>query len=117
MLTFNTCLQAFLLKLIITVTLFQLKKAISHKANLTDIDKYIYLICLLIYFLMIAEQPLFLKNFWYVAFYGNDLKKGKLLAKEMLGEKLVFGRDNNGNPFALKDNCPHQRRTLILWMV
>ena len=26
----------------------------------------------------------------------------------MLGEKIVFGRDEQGKPFALRDNCPHR---------
>ena len=54
------------------------------------------------------QPTLFLKNMWYVAFYGGALKKGKLLPKEIMGEKIVFGRDNYGTPFALKDNCPHR---------
>jgi len=49
-----------------------------------------------------------LTNLWYVAFHGSELKKGKLMPKEIAGEKIVFGRDNDGNPFALKDNCPHR---------
>jgi phenylpropionate dioxygenase-like ring-hydroxylating dioxygenase large terminal subunit len=57
---------------------------------------------------MLADNHLFLKNLWYVAMYGNELKKGKLLAKEILREKLVFGRDAENKPFALKDNCPHR---------
>ncbi|MDQ6755792.1 MAG: aromatic ring-hydroxylating dioxygenase subunit alpha [Bacteroidota bacterium] len=57
---------------------------------------------------MLAETELFLKNLWYVAFYGAELKKGKLKPKEILGEKIVFGRDNEGEVFALKDNCPHR---------
>lgn len=57
---------------------------------------------------MPAEPGLYLKNLWYVALYCGDLKKGKLLPKEILGEKIVFGRSNDGEPFALKDNCPHR---------
>jgi phenylpropionate dioxygenase-like ring-hydroxylating dioxygenase large terminal subunit len=40
--------------------------------------------------------------------HGDKLKKGKLLAKQILGERIVFGRDENNRPFALKDNCPHR---------
>jgi phenylpropionate dioxygenase-like ring-hydroxylating dioxygenase large terminal subunit len=36
------------------------------------------------------------------------LKRGKLQTKEVLGERIVFGRDSSGNPFALRDNCPHR---------
>jgi phenylpropionate dioxygenase-like ring-hydroxylating dioxygenase large terminal subunit len=57
---------------------------------------------------MPAEAGLFLKNLWYVAFHGSELKKGKLRSTEILGERIVFGRDDENNPFALKDNCPHR---------
>ena len=57
---------------------------------------------------MASEQPLFLKNLWYFAFHGSQIKRGKLVQKEILGERIVFGRDNEGHPFALKDNCPHR---------
>lgn len=51
---------------------------------------------------------LFVKNLWYFAMHGSFLKKGKLVAKEILGERIVFGRDEQNQPFALKDNCPHR---------
>lgn len=57
---------------------------------------------------MSTEQPLFLKNFWYYVIHGDALKSGKLMQKQILGEKILFGRDENGKPFALKDNCPHR---------
>jgi phenylpropionate dioxygenase-like ring-hydroxylating dioxygenase large terminal subunit len=55
-----------------------------------------------------ADQSLFLKNLWYLAFHSSFLKKGKLIGKEMLGEKIVIGRDSSGKVFALRDNCPHR---------
>jgi len=55
-----------------------------------------------------ADQSLFLKNLWYFAFHKSQLKTGKLVSKEILGEKIVFGRDRNGAVFALRDNCPHR---------
>ncbi len=55
-----------------------------------------------------ADQPLFLKNLWYFAFHGAEIKKGKLVQKKILGETIVFGRSNDNKPFALKDNCPHR---------
>lgn len=57
---------------------------------------------------MASEQPLFLKNLWYFAFHGSQVKKGKLIQKEVLGERIAFGRDERGKVFALKDNCPHR---------
>ncbi|MBT1689044.1 aromatic ring-hydroxylating oxygenase subunit alpha [Dawidia soli] len=53
-------------------------------------------------------ESLFLRNLWYFAMHGEFLKPGKLVAKEILGERIVFGRNEQGEPFALKDNCPHR---------
>lgn len=57
---------------------------------------------------MASDQPLFLKNLWYYAMFGAHLKPGKLYQKQLLGEKIVLGRSPDGQPFALKDNCPHR---------
>jgi len=55
-----------------------------------------------------ADASLFIKDLWYFAFHSSFLKKKKLIAREILGEKIVFGRDAEGKPFALRDNCPHR---------
>src|SRR5688572_7267437 len=55
-----------------------------------------------------ADHSLFLKNLWYLAFHSSLLKKDKLVSKEILGEKILFGRDSAGKAFALRDNCPHR---------
>ncbi len=55
-----------------------------------------------------ADVSLFIKDMWYLAFHGSFLKGNKLQQKEILGEKIVFGRDKSGKPFALRDNCPHR---------
>jgi len=57
---------------------------------------------------MAVEQSLFLKNLWYFVMHGSALPKGKLIQKQILGEKILFGRDEQGKAFALKDNCPHR---------
>jgi len=54
------------------------------------------------------ENALFLRNLWYFALHGDKLKRGELQTKEVLGERIVLGRDSSGNPFALRDNCPHR---------
>jgi phenylpropionate dioxygenase-like ring-hydroxylating dioxygenase large terminal subunit len=54
------------------------------------------------------ENGLFLRNLWYFALHGEKLRKGRLLAKEIVGEKIVFGRASDGSPFALRDNCAHR---------
>lgn len=57
---------------------------------------------------MANDQSLFLKNLWYFAFHSSFIKKDKLTAKQIAGERIVFGRDVNGKIFALRDNCPHR---------
>ena len=54
------------------------------------------------------ENGQFLRNLWYFALDGRKLRKGQLQTKEVLGEKIAFGRNPDGKPFALKDNCPHR---------
>jgi phenylpropionate dioxygenase-like ring-hydroxylating dioxygenase large terminal subunit len=54
------------------------------------------------------NESLFLKNLWYFVAHGSQLEKGKLTPREILGEKIVFGRDPDGKPFGLRDNCPHR---------
>lgn len=50
----------------------------------------------------------FLKNIWYCAIPGSQLKRGKMIQKKIMGELVLIGRDASNNPFALKDLCPHQ---------
>jgi phenylpropionate dioxygenase-like ring-hydroxylating dioxygenase large terminal subunit len=49
-----------------------------------------------------------LREAWYFAVAGTRLKPGAMLAKIMLGEPLLIGRDAAGMPFALRDICPHR---------
>jgi phenylpropionate dioxygenase-like ring-hydroxylating dioxygenase large terminal subunit len=53
-----------------------------------------------------ADSP-FLRNAWYVAGWASELTPGALLARTLLGEPIVIGRDESGQPFALTDRCPH----------
>ena len=57
---------------------------------------------------MASDQSLFLKNLWYYAYHGSEIKSGKLKQKKILGETIAIGRDVSGKVFALKDNCPHR---------
>ena len=50
----------------------------------------------------------FLYNLWYVAAAGSQVKAGKTLAKTILGQPVLLGRDKNGMVFALRDFCPHR---------
>ncbi len=55
-----------------------------------------------------AQSALFLRNLWYMAMPGPRLKPGKMVAKRLLGEALLFGRGKDAKPFALRNLCPHR---------
>ncbi|MCC7101407.1 MAG: aromatic ring-hydroxylating dioxygenase subunit alpha [Rubrivivax sp.] len=50
----------------------------------------------------------YLRNAWTVAAWARELEPGKLLARTLLDEPLVFFRDHEGHPQALHDCCPHR---------
>lgn len=54
------------------------------------------------------EKKFFLRNIWYYALPGGKLKPGKMLAKTILGEPILFARSRNNKVFALRDICPHR---------
>lgn len=54
----------------------------------------------------------FLTDAWYLAALGGDLKRGKLMRVEMLGEPVMLGRSVAGEIFALRDICPHRAAPL-----
>jgi phenylpropionate dioxygenase-like ring-hydroxylating dioxygenase large terminal subunit len=49
-----------------------------------------------------------LREAWYYALPSGRLKRRAMLAKIMLGEPILIGRDAAGAPFALRDLCPHR---------
>jgi len=49
-----------------------------------------------------------LHNLWYLALPGSRLRRGHMTAKTLLGEPLLIGRNRAGEPFALRDICPHR---------
>ncbi len=49
-----------------------------------------------------------LRGLWYYAAPSRALPAGRLLARTILGEAVVLGRDGAGAPFALEDVCPHR---------
>ncbi|MBI1774983.1 MAG: aromatic ring-hydroxylating dioxygenase subunit alpha [Proteobacteria bacterium] len=55
-----------------------------------------------------AERSELLRDVWYFALPGRDLKPGTMRAKTLLGEPLLLGRDQAGAAFALLDVCPHR---------
>jgi phenylpropionate dioxygenase-like ring-hydroxylating dioxygenase large terminal subunit len=54
------------------------------------------------------QHQSFLRNIWYYALPGEQLKPGKMFAKQLLGEPIVFGRTHHNEVFALRDICPHR---------
>lgn len=52
-------------------------------------------------------EPL-LRNIWYFALPSTALSRGRMTARRLLGEPLLFGRAADGTPFALRDICPHR---------
>ena len=53
-----------------------------------------------------AAAPL--REAWYYAVPSRRLRRGAMLAKVMLGEPILIGRDIKGSAFALRDLCPHR---------
>jgi phenylpropionate dioxygenase-like ring-hydroxylating dioxygenase large terminal subunit len=49
-----------------------------------------------------------LRGLWYVALPGEELRPGRMLAKTLLGEPVLFGRARDRSVFALRDTCPHR---------
>ena len=61
---------------------------------------------------MNESQSEFLRGLWYYAAASKDVKRGRTLHRVLLNEPILLGRDYAGEPFALKDTCPH-RGTLL----
>jgi phenylpropionate dioxygenase-like ring-hydroxylating dioxygenase large terminal subunit len=54
----------------------------------------------------------FLTDTWYLAAVASDLRPGKLVHLELLGEPVALGRAPSGALFALRDVCPHRAAPL-----
>ena len=49
-----------------------------------------------------------LREAWYYAAPSRKLRRGHTIARTMLGEPVLIGRDPGGAVFALRDICPHR---------
>ena len=49
-----------------------------------------------------------LYGFWYPALRSNRVRGNKLAKAMVLGMPLVLGRKKDGQPFAMRDSCPHR---------
>ena len=59
-----------------------------------------------------AQTNTFLQNLWYLALPGRGLDRCRHVAKTLLGQPLLIGRDAEGQVFALRDVCPHRAMPL-----
>jgi phenylpropionate dioxygenase-like ring-hydroxylating dioxygenase large terminal subunit len=55
-----------------------------------------------------TPDSLMLFGFWYRALPSDQLGRGQLAKAMLLEQPLVVGRDQHGQPFALRDACPHR---------
>ena len=55
-----------------------------------------------------APDSLMLTGFWYRALPGDRVQRNQLNQATLLEIPLVIGRDRAGQPFALRDACPHR---------
>lgn len=51
---------------------------------------------------------MYLKNCWYQAGWSEEVLAGKPLVRTLLGEPILFWRDDTGSVNALQDMCPHR---------
>jgi len=50
----------------------------------------------------------FVYDIWYFAGLSSDVKAGKLVRREIAGEPICLGREEDGSVFAMRDICPHR---------
>ena len=55
-----------------------------------------------------ATDTLMLTGFWYRALPADRVHRNQLYKATLLEIPLVIGRDRLGQPFALRDTCPHR---------
>ncbi len=49
-----------------------------------------------------------MRNIWYLACSGGELKPGQMVHKEIAGAPILLVRGKDGKAFALLDICPHR---------
>ena len=49
-----------------------------------------------------------LKNIWYMAAWAEEVEHGKLFHRQIVGEHVVFFRQEDGQLSAIGDRCPHR---------
>lgn len=54
------------------------------------------------------------KNIWYMAAWAEEVEQGKLFYRQLVGEHVLFFRDEEGQIHAIGDRCPHRFAPLHL---
>jgi phenylpropionate dioxygenase-like ring-hydroxylating dioxygenase large terminal subunit len=60
---------------------------------------------------------MYLRSYWYVAAWSDELPVAEPIARIMLGEPVVLYRRSDGTPVALEDRCVHRRAPLSIGRV
>jgi phenylpropionate dioxygenase-like ring-hydroxylating dioxygenase large terminal subunit len=55
---------------------------------------------------------MFLRNYWYVAAWGHEVTRQKMMRRVFLNEPVVLYRAEDGTPVALEDRCCHRHAPL-----
>lgn len=59
-----------------------------------------------------ADPDFLLPDLWYYALPSDAVRPGRLVARTLGGEAVLFGRTRAGEAFALRDVCPHRAMPL-----
>jgi 5,5'-dehydrodivanillate O-demethylase oxygenase subunit len=59
----------------------------------------------------------FIRHFWQPVYLGSELKAGRPVRIQVLGEYFTLYRGDSGTPYVLEDRCPHRQTSLALGWV
>jgi phenylpropionate dioxygenase-like ring-hydroxylating dioxygenase large terminal subunit len=62
----------------------------------------------------VHRQGRYLRNIWYMALWSTDLGPEALVDRVILNQPILFVRDDDGRPAALRDICAHRFAPLHL---
>jgi phenylpropionate dioxygenase-like ring-hydroxylating dioxygenase large terminal subunit len=54
------------------------------------------------------EKGMLIKNAWYMAAWASEIGRDGLVARTLVGDRVVMYRLESGDPVALEDRCPHR---------
>ena len=59
----------------------------------------------------------FIRHFWQPVYVAADLKPGRPVRIQVLGEYYTIFRGDSGTPYVLEDRCPHRQTSLVFGWV